>query len=97
MQESHPRVSYILLDARTRRVSCIAEDTHVQESGSEYAGTLYLTTGLALIMKSKIVDFLTANIIAISKLVSVGYDSTAENTGSSGDVIRLVAENLGRP
>jgi hypothetical protein len=48
-------------------------------------------------MKSKIVDFLTANIIAISKLVSVGYDSTAENTGSSGDVIRLVAENLGRP
>lgn len=69
----------------------------IQEPGAHYIGHFTPDTGTSKCIASTIMDFFSSKEVDTSKVVAIGCDGTAVNTGMKGGVIRLIEEKLGRP
>ena len=66
----------------------------IEEPGSKYSGHIAVKTGSAKTIATGLYDFLCEYNIDTEKLLAIGCDGTAVNTGSKGGVIRILELKL---
>ena len=78
----------------------IIQEEHIsiiEEPGSKYSGHITVTTGSAKAIVTGLYDFLCEHRIEKEKLLAIGCDGTAVNTGAKGGAIRLMELKLDKP
>lgn len=69
----------------------------IQEPGSVYIGHVTPTSGSSADIVTSVTSFLSGRGIAIDKLLVIGCDGTAVNTGLKAGMIRRFEEQVGKP
>jgi len=87
----------LFMEDSRRKVILEEHISLIKEPGSEYMGHLSLSSGKALIISKEMQNFLTRNNIDNRKIVVIGSDGTAVNTGVKGGVIRILETKFEKP
>lgn len=80
-----------------RRVMVEEHITVLKEPGSQYLGHISLKSGNARAIANALFAFFVHKSIPLTKIVAIGCDGTAINTGVKAGVIKLVESKLKRP
>lgn len=67
------------------------------EPGSTYIGHVTPTTGKAVDIAESITSYLSSSSVDHEKVIAIGCDGTAVNTGAKGGIIRLLEQHFQRP
>ncbi|GBL75056.1 hypothetical protein AVEN_243840-1 [Araneus ventricosus] len=88
--------------AHSKRFRRVKKEEHyslyiIQEPGSVYIGHVTPTSGSSEDIVTSIISYLSGRGISLEKLVVIGYDGTAVNTGWKNGLIRRIEIHLGKP
>lgn len=87
----------LTVEDNRRRVIIEEHVSLVKEPGSEYIGHVSVNVGTAKNIGEHIVRYMSYVDIDLTKLVAIGCDGTAVNTGPKGGIIRIMELKLKRP
>ncbi|GBM03397.1 hypothetical protein AVEN_237490-1, partial [Araneus ventricosus] len=80
-----------------RRVEKEEHYSLIQEHSSVYIGHVTPTSGSSYDIITSIISYLSGRGISLGKLVVIGCDGTADNTGWKNGLIRRIEIPLGKP
>lgn len=86
--------------AHSKRFRRVKKEEHyslIQEPGSVYIGHVTPTSGSSEDIVTSIISYLSGRGISLEKLVVIGCDGTAVNTGWKNGLIRRIEIHLGKP
>lgn len=82
---------------RVKFTAAMENITIIKEPGNYFLGFLSLADSTSVSIKNALVDFFAKEKRSLDKLIAIGSDGAATNTGRNGGVIRLMEEHIGRP
>lgn len=86
--------------AHSKRFRRVKKEEHyslIQEPGSIYIGHVAPASGSSQDIATSIISYLSGRDISLEKLVVIGCDGTAVNTGCKNGLIRRIEMHLGKP